>query len=158
MFETVEEKKETSSNRMWIGIALVAVLGAGGALLYTKSGGTAKSPAPAAAPATAAAKSDADPMRDLKVFRATMDKDHMGTTAVWSVVIENRSRVYTYSDIHYETSYIGADNKPLVVNQGTLAASIEPGDQKSAELRDTLYPTGTAWYKFRITGATPKTQ
>ena len=154
MFEAVEEKKEAHSNRLWIGIALFAVLAVGGVLLYTMSGGTAKSTAPAA-PAAATAKAEADPVRDLKIFKATMDKDRMGTTAVWSLVIENRSKVYSYSDIKYEASYIGADNRPLLVNQGTIAASIEPGDQKTSELRDALYPAGTSWYKFRITGATP---
>ena len=155
MFEAVEEKKEANSNRLWIGVALFAALAVGGTLFYMMSGGAAKSPASTATPAAATAKADADPVHDLKIFRATMDKDRMGTTAVWSLIIENRSKVYSYSEIKYEASYIGANNRPLLINTGTISATIEPGDQKTSELRDALYPAGTSWYKFRITGATP---
>lgn len=154
MFEAVEEKKEESTSRLWIGVAVVAALVAGGIWFYTTSSRTAEAPVPAAASKAAAAKAAADPVHDLKVQRATMDKDRMGTTAVWLITIENRSTTYTYSDIKYETTYIGAGEKALLINQGTIAASIDPGEQNKSELRDALYPAGTLGYRFRITGAT----
>lgn len=116
----------------------------------------AKGPASAAAPV--AAKGNADPVHDLKVVRATMDKDRLGTTAIWLVEIQNKSTQFAYSDIKYETTYIGADNQAVLVNQGTISANIGPGDQKKSQITDALYPAGTAWYKFRITGATPAAQ
>ena len=74
-------------------------------------------------------------------------------TAVWLVDIQNKSTAYTYSNIRYETSYIGADNKPLVVNQGTVPGTFGPGEEQNSEIRDTLYPTGTSWYRFKILDA-----
>ena len=157
MFESVQEEKDTGRNKFGIALAVVAGVAVAGILAYTMATRPAAAPMSAAAPAAAAAKVDADPVHDLKIFRATMDKDRLGTTAVWSLSIENRSKVYTYTDIQYETSYIGADSKPLLVNQGKLPMTLGPGDQKDYELRDTLYPAGTSWYKFLITGATPST-
>lgn len=87
-----------------------------------------------------------------------MNKDRTGTTAVWLVSIENRSASYTYSNIQYETTYVGANNDAILINKGTIASSIGPGDQKDSEINDALYPSGTAWYKIRITGATASTQ
>jgi hypothetical protein len=92
-------------------------------------------------------------MHDLKILRAVMGKDPTGTTAVWSVELENRSNAYTYSNIQYQTTYIGANEVTLLVNQGTIAISIAPGDSKTSQIRDALYPAGTAVYNFRITGA-----
>jgi len=103
-------------------------------------------------------KGDADPVRDLKIQRATMNKDRTGTMAVWLVTIENKSTVYSYSNIQYETTYVGGDNNAILINKGTIAATLAPGEQKNSEINDALYPAGTAWYKVRITGATPSAQ
>jgi hypothetical protein len=110
--------------------------------------GGAQKAAPTAV--SAAANANADPVHDLKVLRATMDKDPTGTTAVWVVTVENKSTVYNYSAIKYETSYIGADNKAVLTNQGALPAGLASGEQRNFQIRDALYPAGTAWYKFRI--------
>jgi hypothetical protein len=103
-------------------------------------------------------KGEADPVHDLKIQRTTMSKDRTGTMAVWLVTIENKSAVYSYSNIKYETSYIGADNNAVLINQGTIPATIGPGEQKNSQINDALYPAGTAWYKLRITGATASAQ
>jgi hypothetical protein len=158
MFEAGQDEKQDTATKMWIGIFVIVAVAALGALYYyTTSKGTANGPEPAAAPAAAAeAPSDSgksDPLHDLKVQRATMEKDRTGTTAIWSVTIENRSAAYAYSDILYETTYIGADNKVLLVNKGRIASSIGPGQQASPEIRDALYPVGTVLYKFKITDA-----
>jgi hypothetical protein len=161
MFEAVQEKKEASSSRLHIGIAVVLAAAIAGAAVYMLSRGNSKSPqsaATSAAPAAATAQAAADWVHDLKIFKATMDKDTTGTTAVWTVVIENRSSAYTYSNIQYETAYIGADNHPLLLNTGTISASLDPGDSKTSQFRDALYPVRTSWYKFRITGASAKIQ
>ena len=156
MFELPEEKSQAKGSRMWIAAFVVIAIAGVGLLLYTMSRGGAKLRAPIAA--AAAPSGPADPVRDLKVFTARMEKDPTGTTAVWLVDLENKSNAYTYTGIQYETTYIGADNRVLTVNKGTMAISLEPGEEKNSEVRDVLYPSGTSWYKFKITGATAKVQ
>ena len=60
--------------------------------------------------------------------------------------------------IQYETTYVGPNNAALVVNKGTIPLQLVPGEERNAQIRDVLYPDGTAWYKFRIIGATPTVQ
>jgi hypothetical protein len=155
MFEAGQDEKQDSTTKMWIGIFVAVALVALGALFYWMTKGGAKGPEQAAAPAAEAQASptNADPLRDLKVQRVTMEKDRTGTTAVWSVTIENRSKNYAYSEITYETTYMDAANKPLLVNKGRLPAGIAPGEQATPEIRDALYPSGTVLYKFKITDA-----
>jgi hypothetical protein len=76
--------------------------------------------------------------------------------AVWVVQMDNKSKAYTYSSIEYETTYVGANNAAIAVNKGTINVNLAPGDQQTAQVRDILYPTGTSWYKLRITGAKSK--
>jgi len=158
MFETPEEAKQTEPKGFWIGIAVVIVVAAAGGYLFLRSRGNVAKPTPAAASASATAKGDADPVHDLKVQRATMSKDRTGTMAVWFVTLENKSTVYSYSNIKYETTYVGVDNNAVLVNQGTLAATLAPGEQKNSQINDALYPAGTVWYKLRITGASSQAQ
>ena len=122
-----------------------------------KSKGSANQQAPAVG-APAVAKGNADPVHDLKIQRATMIKDRSGTLAVWLFTIENKSPSYSYSKIEYETTYVGADNKAILVNKGILPGALAPGEQKNSEINDAFYPAGTSWYKIRITGATPAAQ
>lgn len=155
MFDESQEKSSASMG-MWTGVAVVALaLGIGGYVFISKAKATKPTPA-MAAPAQPAGPADA--IHDLKVQHATMSKDRTGTTAVWLVSIENRSASYSYSNIQYETTYVGVNNTAILVNKGTIPGSIEPGGQKSSEINDALYPAGTAWYKIRITGATPTAQ
>jgi hypothetical protein len=158
MFETPEEIKETSSKGLWIGIAVVVAVVAVGGYFFVRSRGDANKQASAASSAPAVVKGNADPVHDLKIQRATMNKDRNGTMAVWFVTIENKSSVYSYSKIAYETTYVGADNNAILINKGTIPATIGPGEQNNSEINDALYPAGTAWYKVRITGATPAAQ
>jgi hypothetical protein len=149
MFEVPEDKEEVKKEREWIGISIVVLVLVVGIVFYVMSRHSAKGLA-SIAPTV---KTAADPVHDLKIRRTTMNKDRAGTTAVWLVTIENESSVYTYSDIHYETAYMGADDRPLLVNQSTISVSLGPGEERSCEIRDALYPTGTSWYRFRITDA-----
>jgi hypothetical protein len=155
MFETPEEVKQKEPKGFWIGIAVVILVVAGAAVFYTMWRGGGQKPAAATA---ARPKVAADPIRDLKVQRATMTKDRTGTTAAWLVTIENHSPDYTYSKIKYETSYVGADDHVILVNQGTIEMTIGPGGESNAQFNDALYPVGTAWYKFKLVGATASTQ
>ena len=157
MFETPEEIKEKGSKGLWIGIAVAVAVVAVGAYFFIRSRGVAIKQASAAS-ATAVVKGNADPVHDLKIQRATMNKDRNGTMAVWLVTIENKSSAYSYSKIQYETTYVGADNNAILINKGTIPATIGPGEQNNSEINDALYPAGTAWYKVRITGATPAAQ
>jgi hypothetical protein len=158
MFEVAQEQKQSSSTRMLVTVFVVVVAAAAG-VLYTmsKSGNKSAAPATAAAAAPAAA-GKADPVHDLKVLSARMEKDRTGTTAVWLVDITNKSKAYTYSKIEYETTYVGPNNAALLVNKGTIPFNLAPGEEQNAQIRDVLYPAGTAWYKFRITSATPTAQ
>jgi len=163
MFEDSEEvEKSTAPKGMWVGLAVVAVILIGGAYFYFHSKGVIGKTAAASAQASAAVAQaqvrDADPIRDLKVQRATMNKDRTGTTAVWFVSIENKSPSFSYNNIQYETTYVGADNNSILINKGTIAATIPAGGQKNSEINDALYPAGTAWYKIRIIGATASAQ
>lgn len=153
MFEDAQESKTTGSTRLWIGIFVVIAVAGLGALYYWISKGSAKNPQPVSTSASVAAPAKADPIKDLKIQRATMQKDALGATAVWLVTIENKSPSYAYSDIKYETDYMGADNKAIAVNEGTITISLPPDAEQNAEIRDVAYPTGTAWYRIKITGA-----
>jgi hypothetical protein len=157
MFETPEEIKDKGSKGIWIGIAVLVAVFAVGAYFFVRSRENARMQASAAS-APAAIKGNADPVHDLKIQRTTMNKDRNGTMAVWLVAIENKSQVYSYSRIEYETTYVGADNNAILINKGTIPATIGPGEKKNSEINDALYPAGTAWYKIRITGATPAAQ
>jgi hypothetical protein len=161
MFESPQEAKQTTMTGLWIGVSVALVALAGGVLLYRASNTSVPSQNEGKPPELAsgsAPHATADPVHDLKVLSVRMDKDRAGTTAVWLVDITNRSRVYTYSNIQYETTYVGADNRALLINKGTIAGILQPGDGRNSEFRDVLYPVGTAWYKFRITGATSSAQ
>lgn len=156
MFEVPQDNSQARGTYKWIlAFVVIAIVGVG-ALLYTMSKGGAKLRAPVAA--AAAPAGPADPVRDLKVFTARMEKDLTGTTAVWLVDLRNKSNAYTYSSIQYETTYIGGDNRVLTVNKGTMTITLEPGEEKNSEVRDVLYPAGTSWYKFKIIGANAKAQ
>ena len=159
MFEAAQEQKQSSSNRMLVGIFVVVAALAVGGVLYTmsKSGSKPAAPLTAAAAAPSAA-GKADAVHDLKILSARMEKDRAGTTAVWLVDVSNKSNAYTYSSIQYETTYVGPDNAALLVNKGTVPFNLGPGEERNAQIRDVLYPAGTSWYKFRIVGATPAVQ
>lgn len=156
MFEASEEAKTSGASKgLWIVFAVVVLaIAVGGYLFISKAKASKPSPVVAAATPTG----PADPVRDLKVQRATMSKDRTGTTAVWLVSVQNRSASYTYSNIQYETTYVGSNNVAILINKGTIPVSIEPGGQQNSEINDALYPAGTAWYKIRITGANASAQ
>jgi len=159
MFEAAQEQKQSKSNRMVVTVFFVVAAAAVGGVLYTMSKSGSKSTAPVSAAAAApAAAGKADAVHDLKILSARMEKDRSGTTAVWLVDINNKSKAYTYSGIQYETTYVGPDNAALLVNKGTIPFNLAPGEEQNAQIRDVLYPAGTAWYKFRIIGATPAVQ
>jgi len=158
MFETPKEIKPTASLGLWIGIAVVVVLAAAGGYFFTQyRNHTDKQMSVVAGPA-AQVKGDADPVRDLLIQRASMSKDRNGTMTVWSVTIQNKSAGYTYNNLKYETTYIGGDDRVVMANQGTIPDSIGPGEQKSVQATDPLYPPTTARYRMKITGATWSTR
>jgi hypothetical protein len=154
MFEAAQKQ---SMGRLWVAFAVFVAVAGIGSLLYTMSKKTRTAPVAAVVPA-AAPVGQADPVHDLKILSARMEKDPTGTIAMWLVDIDNKSKSYTYSSIQYETTYVGPNNAAVAVNKGTIAISLAPGDERNTEIRDVLYPAGTAWYKFRIIGATSKVQ
>jgi hypothetical protein len=162
MFEAAQGQKQSNTSHILITILVVIAAAAATGVFYTssKNGGKSAPPITGATAATAApaAAGKADPVHDLKILNARMEKDRSGTTAVWLVDIDNKSKTYSYSSIEYETTYVGADNAALLVNKGTIPFNLAPGEERNSQIRDVLYPAGTAWYKFRITGATPTAQ
>jgi hypothetical protein len=159
MFEAAQEQKQSNANRILVTIFVVIAAAAIAGVLYTtsKSGSKPTTPVTAAAAAPVAV-GKAEAVHDLKILNARMEKDRSGTTAVWLVDIDNKSKTYSYSSIQYETTYVGANNAALLVNKGTIPFNLSPGEERNSQIRDVLYPEGTAWYKFRITGATPTVQ
>jgi hypothetical protein len=158
MFEGAQEEKQSNASRILMTTFVVIAAAALAGVLYTTSKNSAKPSAPVAASTAAPAAAKADAVHDLKILNARMEKDRSGTTAVWLVDIDNKSKTYTYSSIEYETTYVGANNAALLVNKGTIPFNLGPGEERNTQIRDVLYPEGTAWYKFRITGATPAVQ
>ena len=155
MFEPPpQEKPSSTSKSVWIGVIVVVIVVAA-AMLFTM---TTKGPGTPAATAPAAPTAKADPVHDLKIQRAAMDKDSSGTIAIWAITIENRSPSYSYSNIEYETSYLNADGKVIASNKGTLPLSLGPEGEKNTQLRDLTYPAGTASYKIRVTAATSQAE
>jgi len=155
MFETPQEIKPSGSKGLWAGLAVVAVAIGVGAYFFLAS--RQNQPAPAMESAAAAPAAKADAVKDLKVQRTTMSKDR-NETAVWVVTIENKSPSYTYSNVQYETTYVGADNNAILINKGTMPGTFAPGEQRNSEIKDAPYPAGTAWYKLKITGAAASAQ
>jgi hypothetical protein len=152
MFEAQQEAERARSKWVWVVVPLIGILIAAGVLYYMRSGTKLTPQAITAARTAAAGKSD--PVKDLKISDPKVDKDYTGTAAMCAVTIENKSDTFTYSDIAYETTYMSADNQVLAENQGKLDLSITPGAQRTAQFRDALFPPGTAYFKFRVTGAT----
>ena len=155
MFEAQKEEKSSSAG-MWIGVAVIVVIAAalGWYVMGPKSGAKTETAAPSAAASPSAAA--ADPVHDLRIVDVKMAKDPTGTVAVWSVDIRNMSRAYSYKDIEYKTTYLGADNSVITQNTGKLTVSLDPGEEQSTQFRDLLYPSGTAIFKFNVTGASSK--
>lgn len=159
MFEASQEQKGSTSKWILQAVFVLAAAVAVGGVFYSVSRNNGKPAAPVTAAAAApSAAGKADPVHDLKILSARMEKDRTGTTAMWLVDIDNKSKTYTYSSIQYETTYVGPDNAALLVNKGAIPFNLAPGEEQNAQIRDVLYPAGTSWYKFRITGATPTVQ
>jgi hypothetical protein len=154
MFEA-ETKDTSGGSGLLIGICIVVVLAVVGTLAYLNKGSAKGSEASASAAATGSPSAElkGNPVKDLHIVSATMDKDYTGNLAVWSVELKNESSVYTYSNIGYQTNYFGGDNSVLVQNKGNISLSLGPGDQQSTQFRDVLYPGNTAWYRFTVVGA-----
>ncbi|MGH9675656.1 MAG: hypothetical protein ACRD36_01025 [Candidatus Acidiferrum sp.] len=158
MFETPKEVKPDASKGLWIGIVVVVLVVATGGYFYMQTRGAANKPETTMAGAAAQGKGNADAVRDLKIQHTSMNKDRNGAISVWSVTIENKSTGYSYSNIKYETTYIGGDGKVLMVNKGAIAEAFGPGEEKSVQVNDPVYPEGTVRYNMKITGATPAAQ
>ncbi len=150
MFEA-QTKEKSGGSGLLIGICIVVVLAVVGTLAYLNKGSAKGSEASASASTSTGLKGN--PVKDLHIVSATMDKDYTGNLAVWSVDIKNESSVYTYSNIGYQTNYFGSDNGVLVQNKGNISLSLAPGDEQSTQFRDVLYPDNTAWYRFTVVGA-----
>jgi hypothetical protein len=152
MFEAQQQKEKSGSLGMWIGVAVIVVVVAALAYYVLGSKGSSQSNS-AAASASSAPSANADAPKDLRVVNVKMDKDVTGNIAVWSVDLRNLSHTYTYKDIAYQTTYLAADNSVLAQNTGKINLSLEPGEEQTTQFRDLLYPSGTALFKFNVTGA-----
>jgi hypothetical protein len=152
MFEAQQQKEKSGSFGMWIGVAVIVVVVAALAYYVLGSKGSSKTSSTAAS-ASSAPVGNADASKDLRVVNVKMDKDVTGNIAVWSVDLRNMSHTYTYKDIAYQTTYLGADNSVLAQNTGKINLSLDPGDEQTTQFRDLLYPSGTALFRFNVTGA-----
>ena len=154
MFEVPKDEQETKKMRLLIGSATVVVVLVLVIFYFTSQRGTQGTLASVTPVACAP-----DPVTDLTVLDAKMDKDRTGTSAVWVVHLRNKSAGCAYTAIGYETTYIRSDDSVVAVNKGTLPGTIAPGEEMSyPEFTDILFPTGTTWFRFKITGAKIATQ
>jgi hypothetical protein len=152
MFEAQQQKDSSSSFGMWIGVAVIVVIVAALAYYVLGPKGSSKSNS-ATATASSGPVANADAQKDLRVVSVKMDKDVTGNVAVWSVDLRNMSHSYGYKDIAYQTTYLSADNTVLAQNTGKMNLTLDPGDEQTTQFRDLLYPSGTALFRFNITGA-----
>jgi hypothetical protein len=162
MFEELQEEerqqKAETKKLTWITVIIVSVLVVVGAVVYLTS--RPKSKAPQAAK-TVAVKPHAppDPVNDLKIVRAIMGKDPTGVRVMWSVQLQNKSDVYTYSNIEYEARFIGPDGKTRTANRDIIKDSIGPGEEKKIpEFLDGIYDARSSTYQFVLLGATSTAQ
>ncbi len=150
MFEVPKDEQETKKMREIIGAAALAIVVVV-VVIYFTSQRAEQGPLASATPAVACVP---DPVKDLTIVDAKMDKDRTGTTAVWIVHLRNKSAGCAYTSIEYETTYVRGDETVIAVNKGTLPGKIQPGEEMGfPEFRDILFPTGAAWFRFKITGA-----
>ena len=153
MFEA-QTKEKSGGSGLLIGVCIVVVLAVVGTLAYLNKGSAKGTEGSASAAGSAPGQQvKGDPVKDLHIVSAKMEKDYTGNLAVWSVDIRNQSQVYTYSNIGYQTNYFGGDNSVLVQNKGNISLNLAPGDEQSTQFRDVLYPDNTAWYRFTVVGA-----
>jgi hypothetical protein len=148
MFEAQQEKEGSGSFGMWIGIAVILAVAAGLGYYVMGSRNSAKTKSASLASTNVITINEP---KDLRVVSVKMDKDVTGNVAVWSVDLRNLSQIYTYKDIAYQTTYLGADNSVIAQNTGKMNLSLDPGDEQTTQFRDLLYPSGTAVFKFTIT-------
>ena len=158
MFEELEEEerqeKEESKKIAWITVIIVSVLVVVGAIVYITSRPQSKASKPVQA-AAATARPAPNPVSDLKIVRAKMGKDPTGIRVMWSVQLQNKSDVYTYSDIQYEARFIGPDGKTRTANRDVIKGSIGPGEEKKIpEFLDGIYDANASTYQFVLLGAT----
>lgn len=152
MFEQPLELEPSSKKGIWIGAAIVVILAAA-LVYYLRANGTAGKAVPAQAAPAITANQKADPVHDLQVLSAQMQKDSSGTIAQWVVDIHNASPVYSYSAISYQTTYADVNNRVLAQNTGVIPIQIGPNGEETAQFSDVQYPTGTSWYQFKVTNA-----
>jgi uncharacterized protein (UPF0333 family) len=153
MFEAQQQKEGSGNFGMWIGVAVIVVVVAALAYYVLGSKGSKSSSGAATTSASSAPAANADASKDLRVVSVKMDKDVTGNIAVWSVDLRNMSHTYAYKDITYQTTYLGADNSVLAQNTGKINLNLDPGEEQTTQFRDLLYPSGTALFKFNVTGA-----
>lgn len=156
MFESPQEQVPDSKVGVWIGVAIVVVIAVGLFYYVSRKPHTANSAVSTASMggvSPGGTLAGADPTKDLRVVSVTMQKDYTGTTAQWLVDIKNDSPTYTYSNIGYETTYIGAAGNVLLVNHGKINLTVGPGEDQNTQFRDALYPDGTSIYRIKLTGA-----
>ena len=153
MFEA-QTKEKSGGSGLLIGVCIVVVLAVVGTRAYLNKGSAKGTEGSASAAGSAPGQQvKGDPVKDLHIVSAKMEKDYTGNLAVWSVDIRTQSQVYTYSNIGYQTNYFGGDNSVLVQNKGNISLNLAPGDEQSTQFRDVLYPDNTAWYRFTVVGA-----
>ena len=159
MFETSQQEQNTGSAKIVGGvIAIVAVLLVVVYFLFLHGLPSATTATGAGAAATKAAGSGkpADPMRDLSIVKSNLHRDQTQTQAMWDIVVANRSRDHGYKGIRFATNFYNASDAVIYHNEGTLADTVEPGDQHSfTSINDGLYPVGTARYTIELKGADP---
>jgi len=157
MFEELEEEergeKEETKKLLRITAIILGAVVIVGAVVYVTTRGRSKAAAPVH-PLVAARQSNPDPIHDLRIVRARMGKDLTGIRVRWAVELQNKSAVYTYSDIQYEARFIGPDGKVRSATRDTIKDIIAPGEEKKIpEFIDGIYDSNASTYQFVLVSA-----
>lgn len=156
--EEEREDKEERRKLLEITAAIVSILVVAGVIVYLTSRVRSKI-APSVLQPVAAGRPAPDPLHDLTIVRARMGKDVSGIRVKWSVKLQNKSSLYTYSDIQYEARFIGPDGRTRSANRDTIKDSVGPGEQKNIpEFVDGIYDSNASTYQFVLLSAKSTTQ
>ena len=157
MFEELEKEergeREETKKLLRIAAIIVGALAIVGAVVYLTTRGRFKA-APLVHPVVAERQSNPDPIHDLRIVHALMGRDPTGIRVKWAVELQNKSAVYTYSDIQYEARFIGPDGKVRTATRDTIKDSFAPGEQKEIpEFIDGIYDRNASTYEFVLVSA-----
>ncbi len=76
-----------------------------------------------------------------------------GSIAMWDIKLRNKSKVTTWKDLQYKTTYMGESGKVLYTHTGELNIVLPPGKARTIENHnDSFIPQGAARARIDLIG------